>query len=315
MALLVECLRERARRVKSVLCVGLDLEPKHVPPPFGPGQNLECMYHYGCGVIEIAAAHAAAVKPQYAFYGRWGPPGFHLLQRLVAFAKSKGLLVILDAKRADIGSTMTAYGDEVFGQIGADACTFVPYLGGTFMPPPDEDPDIWLPWLDQGRCVISMVRTSNPEAAELQDLELADGSKVYEWMAAKVKEWAEVVAERTKGRGTVGGVIGATWPEQAVRCRELVGGEVLALIPGYGEQGGGAEGAVQAVPTSDGLIAGVVNSSRGLTLKSWSGADPADIRTPNDALELVEAAVIEADQELNAALTTKIGRDPYATLA
>ncbi len=293
----------RVEETKSVLCVGLDPTIDHVPPEMRMGSDIPSIRSYILKVIDIAAEKVPVVKPQYAYYGAMGWQGLVLLNDIVAYAKHKGLLVILDAKRADIGSTMEMYGGEVFDQIGADACTFVPYLGSTFNPS-------WMPWLKLGRCVISMVRTSNQEAAELQDLVLKNGNCVYEQVAIMTESWANIVAKETGGIGTVGGVIGATWSEQAVRCRELMGDDVFALIPGYGAQGGGAEGAVAGLPASDGTLCGTVNSSRGITFNSWCDKETGEPK-PGDPMQLVEQAVDDANQELNAALEAKLGYDPY----
>jgi orotidine-5'-phosphate decarboxylase len=178
-------------------------------------------------VIILAATRVPVVKPQYAYYGAFGPEGIEMLIRLVKYAHELDLLVILDAKRADIGETVEQYGEEVFGEYGVNACTFVPYLGPTF------DPS-WMSWFKRGKMVIPMIRTSNPEAALLQDAKLVNGMLVYEQMASWVKEWHAKIAEETDGAGAVGGVVGATWPEQAPRCRELAGDDVFFLIPGYG---------------------------------------------------------------------------------
>jgi len=291
---------ERVAKTKSVLCVGLDPTPDHVPFDLRRENTIGGIERYIREVIGIAAAIVPVVKPQFAYYAALGQDGEEMLQRLVKYAHSKGLLVILDAKRADIGETMEQYGNEVFGKYNADACTFVPYLGSTFNPS-------WMKWLKQGRMVISMIRTSNPEAEMIQDLELKDnGLKIYEHLAQLVADWTIQVAEATNGAGSVGGVVGATWPEQAVRCRQLAGNDVFFLIPGYGAQGGGADGAIVGLPNSRGEMMGVVNSSRGITLQSWWDKNTKQPRNGNK-LELVKNAIEAANADLNAALERKLG--------
>lgn len=293
---------ERAYLLKSILCVGLDPTSKHVPPQFGRG-NIGGIESYLHQVIGHAALRVPAVKPQYAYYAALGNGGIEMMCRLIEHAKSRGLLVILDAKRADIGETMEQYGTEVFAMYGVDACTFVPYLGSTIMPP-------WLPFFKQGCSAISMIRTSNSEAAQLQDLELKNGLLIYEQMAQMVKSWNEQVQTETSGAGGVGGVVGATWPEQAPRCRELAGDDVFFLTPGYGAQGGGAAGAVAGLVNSQNVIMGTVNSSRGITLDSWFNRKTGEPRE-GDHMDLVIKAIDDANTDLNSALFAKYGSDIY----
>jgi len=294
---------QRVAVTQSVLCVGLDPTPDHVPPDLRRGNAIEDIKRYIHEVIDIAAFLVPVIKPQFAYYAALGPDGEEMLRLLVKYAQNMGLLVILDAKRSDIGQTMEQYGNEVFGKYGADACTFVPYFGDTFNPS-------WIKWLKQGRMVISMIRTSNPEAAMIQDLELKEsGLKIYEHLAQLVAAWDVKVAEATDGAGSVGGVVGATWPEQAPRCRQLAGDDVFFLIPGYGAQGGGADGAVGGLPNSRGELMGAVNSSRAITLTSWWDKDKRQPRE-GKALKLVKAAIEAANADLNAALQ-RAGKLPW----
>lgn len=291
---------QRVAVTRSVLCVGLDPTPAHVPLALRDGNTIGDIEHYLYEVIGIAAPLVPVVKFQVAYYSALGPEGENMLVRLIKYAHSLGLLVILDAKRGDMDETMEQYGEEVFGKYDVDACTFIPYLGPTFNPP-------WMKWLQQGRMVISMIRTSNSGAAVLQDLELgANGLKLYEYVAQLVSTWHHQVALATDGAGGVGGVVGATWPEQAPRCRALAGDGVFLLIPGYGAQGGGADGAVAGLPNSRGELMGCVNNSRGSTLYSWWDRDKKEPRK-GDALELVKAAINAANADLNAALERKLG--------
>lgn len=285
---------QRVATTKSVLCVGLDPTPEHVPLDMRSEDVVSGIYDYLEKVIDIAAPLVPVMKFQFASYAALDDDGLSVLDDLIAHAQSKGLLVILDAKWADIGETMEQYGEKVFGKYNADACTFVPYFGSTFNPS-------WMKWLKQGRMVISMIRTSNPEAEIIQDLELKEsGLKIYEHLAQLVAGWNAKVAEATNGAGAVGGVVGATWPKQAVRCRELAGDDVFFLIPGYGAQGGGADGAVGGLLNSRGEPMGVVNSSRGITLYSWWDPKTKQPRK-GDAFELVEKAIDAANADLNAA--------------
>ncbi|MDI6814339.1 MAG: orotidine-5'-phosphate decarboxylase [Desulfitobacteriaceae bacterium] len=291
---------QRVADTKSVLCVGMDPTPEHVPLGMRSDDIISGIRTYLREVIDIAVPLVPVVKPQFAYYAALGNDGLSILRDLIEYAHGKDLLVILDAKRADIGETMEHYGEEVFGKYNADACTFVPYLGSTFNPS-------WMKWLKQGRMPISMIRTSNPEAETIQDLELKEsGLKIYEHLAQLVAGWNAEVIKATDGAGRVGGVVGATWPEQAVRCRELAGDEVFFLIPGYGAQGGGADGAVGGLPNSRGELMGTVNSSRGITLMSWWDRNTKQPRE-GDPLELVKKAIEAANTDLNTALERKLG--------
>jgi orotidine-5'-phosphate decarboxylase len=288
---------ERVRKTRSVLCVGLDPTLEHVPPALRDGNPVSDIDCYLRIIIDMAAPLVPVIKTQFAYYAALGLEGLLMLERLIAYARAKGFLVIMDAKRADIGETMQQYGKEVFCHYHADACTFVPYLGSTFNPS-------WMEWLKQGKMVISMIRTSNPEAVELQDCVLKDGLKVYEHLAWLVGRWNAKVFEKTQGAGSVGGVVGATWPEQAKRCREFAGNDVFFLIPGYGAQGGGAEGAVISLRSNRKQLMGTVNSSRNITLFSWWDKAKKEPRK-GDPLELVKRAIETANVELNAALLGK----------
>ena len=294
----------RAKEVQSVLCVGLDPTYEHLPPQWRP--ELDYLFDYMKRVVNLAAKHAAVVKPQSAYYEDFGPEGTRALINLVEYAHGLGLPVILDAKRQDIGPTDARYADSVFGVIDADACTRNTYLGSTFMPSSDGKCKGWLPWLDIGRAALPMIRTSNPEAVQLQDQRLESGFTVYEWAAEQAATLDREVSCLTSGRGSVGGVVGATWPEQAVRCRKLAP-DVFFLIPGYGAQGGGAEGAVAGFP-ADGRLLGTVNSSRGIT-QAWRDKDGR--AKPGDPLDWVAAAIHSANSELNTALAAHLGHNPY----
>src|SRR3989339_439289 len=149
----VESYVSRAREMRSILCVGLDPTYDQVPPSMRQRNDWRAdIYYYIHSVIDIAASKVAIVKPQYAFYGAMGSDGFRILHDIVAYAVDCYLLTILDAKRADIGNTMEAYGREVFDEIRVHAVTAVPYLGSATIQP-------LMPWLKRNRCVISMVRT------------------------------------------------------------------------------------------------------------------------------------------------------------
>jgi len=259
----------------SAACVGLDPRPELIPEEImkcsrqrtEAGGRVAAALSFAREIIEIVAPHVAVVKPQAAFYERLGAAGMMAYAETVASAKRKGLLVVGDVKRSDIGSTAEAYaaghlrqqpGGEEVGPLAADAVTVNPYLGS----------DGVAPFVDaakeEGRGVFVLVKTSNPSSAEFQDLKV-DGTELFVKVAQKVNEWGGTLIGK-RGYSSVGAVVGATYPEQAAALRAIMP-TAFFLVPGYGAQGGSAKD-VAACFNSDGLGA-VVNSSRGI-IYAWT---------------------------------------------
>jgi orotidine-5'-phosphate decarboxylase len=265
-----ERLAARVQATDSRVCLGVDPRPEAHPlthpDRFGgdPAQVAKAVVYYFQAIFEATAAHIACAKLQSAFFEVLGIPGLIAMAQLIATLKAKGVPVIVDAKRGDIGSTAEAYaraylGDGVFG---ADALTVNPYLGA----------DSLAPFVQQavaaGRGLFVLVRTSNSGAADLQDLVLASGERLYERVAERVAE----LAEGCRGGAPyapVGAVVGGTAPDALSALRARLP-HVWFLVPGYGVQGGSAEGVAGAFD-GEGLGA-VVASSRALTY-SGDGAD------------------------------------------
>ncbi len=218
---------------------------------------------FGRGVVDVLAGLVPAVKFQAAFYEALGPSGLAAMKDSSAYARSKGLIAILDGKRNDIGSTAEAYAQAYLGEVAidglleapwdADALTINPYLGVDGIAPFVEVAR------KRDRGLFVLVRTSNPSAREIQDL-VADGRPIYRHVADLVKTWSAPDRDAS-GYGLLGAVVGATYPEQLAELREALPG-VIFLVPGYGAQGGTARD-VAAAFDADGLGA-VVNNSRGL---------------------------------------------------
>jgi orotidine-5'-phosphate decarboxylase len=217
-------------------------------------------------VIDVVAPLVPAVKPQAAFFEQLGPAGMTVLGGLIAYARQKGLLVILDGKRNDIGSTATAYAQGMLGAEspwGADALTVSPYLGD----------DSLKPFIDvaskRSAGVFVLVKTSNPGGKMLQDL-MANGQPLYRHVADYVERQAAATLGDC-GYGAVGAVVGATYPAQLTELREAMP-QTLFLVPGFGSQGGTARD-VAAAFDSRGHGA-IVNNSRGIifahSLKPYS---------------------------------------------
>jgi orotidine-5'-phosphate decarboxylase len=253
-------------------------------------------------VIDAVASYACAVKVQAAFFEALGPPGFEALARALRLARDHGLAAIADAKRGDIGPTSRAYAQGFFGGqevdadvlpgLGADAVTVNPYFGTDGVEPFLEASDAG------GGGVFVLVRTSNPSAAELQDLELAGGEgapgPLYRRVAALVRRWAEG-REGACGYSSVGAVAGATSPGALAQTRELLPRSIL-LVPGYGAQGASA-GEVACAFDARGEGA-VVSASRSITFADRSA----------ETLEELAAAAARAAREMRDAVREAVAR-------
>ncbi|WP_255195166.1 orotidine-5'-phosphate decarboxylase [Halorarius litoreus] len=228
-------LAARIETTDSVVSVGLDPDPDRLPDFLDSDLP---RWAFNRRVIDATHEHAACYKPNAAFYE--DADGWRSLQETVAYAHGKGVPVLLDAKRGDIGNTARQYAkilDEV------DAITVNPYLGR----------DALEPFLSrEGKGVIVLARTSNPGARDFQNLEVGNEKKLYEYVAQRAAEWND--------NGNVGLVVGATAPDELEEVRELVP-DLPFLVPGVGAQGGDAEAAVE-FGLADGV--GLVNSSRGI---------------------------------------------------
>ena len=251
-------LRERIAEVDSVVSVGLDPDPDRLPE-FVADADLP-RWAFNRRIIDATHEHAACYKPNAAFYE--DDDGWRALRETIAYAHGKGVPVLLDAKRGDIGNTARQYAQILDDDHGpaADAITVNPYLGRDALDP-------FLQQAEKG--IFVLCRTSNPGGADLQDLELASGEPVYERVAALADVWNE--------HGNVGLVVGATAPEELEEVREIVP-DIPFLVPGVGAQGGDAEAAVEyglAARSDDEIPVGLVNSSRGII---FAGED-ADTRT------------------------------------
>jgi orotidine-5'-phosphate decarboxylase len=227
----------------------------------GDGGSVQQAAAYGafcCHVIDVVAPLVPAVKPQAAFFEQLGPPGMSVLAEIIQYAEEKGLLVILDAKRNDIGSTATAYAQGMLGSggqspWGADAITVSPYLGD----------DSLLPFVEvateRRAGLFVLVKTSNPGGGMFQDL-VADGQPVYRHVARYVERLAEQTAGAC-GYGAVGAVVGATYPQQLAELRAEMP-HAWFLVPGFGSQGGKAADVAAAFDPQGG--GAVINNSRGI---------------------------------------------------
>ena len=235
-------LTEANRRTATPLCMGIDPHISMIPAIFGDAQDgaasdaaIRAIDDFSMACLEQAIGNVAAIKPQAAFFEQQGPAGMQILQNLGRAAIDAGLLVIMDAKRGDIGSTSTAYAAGWIGHdapFPSDALTVNPWLGI----------DTLAPFLDRadatGSGLFILNRTSNPGAGDLQD-QLVDGQPLYQHLAALLAPLA--TARKGKlGISSLGIVAGATWPEEAEALRTALV-DAPFLVPGFGAQGAGAE--------------------------------------------------------------------------
>ncbi len=222
---------------------------------------------YNKGLIDALHDIVPAIKPQVAFYEAYGWQGMRALADTISYAKEKGMFIITDGKRNDIGSTMAAYADAHLGEsviidktiraFEGDALTVNGYLGTDGIAPLIK----WCKENDRG--IFVLVKTSNPSSGELQD-RLLDGRPVYEVMGEMCEKWGEDT-RTAEGYSAVGAVVGATYPEQLAKLRKCMP-HTFFLVPGYGAQGGGAGDVVGAFDKNGG--GAVINSSRGI-MTAW----------------------------------------------
>ena len=255
----MQALRQRWSNADSLVCVGLDPEPAKFPARFG--SDPDAVFAFCRAIVDATAGHACAFKPQIAHFAALGAED--ALTRLIAHihAAHPGIPVILDAKRGDIGSTARHYAAEAFDRYTADAVTANPYLGR----------DSVQPFLDRAdRGVVILCRTSNPGAADLQDLPVQAAGGTQRPLYQHV---AETIARDWNGHGNCALVVGATWPEQLREVRAIVG-DMPFLVPGVGAQGGDVEAVVRNARTADGT--GLMVSSSRAILYASQGDDFAD---------------------------------------
>jgi orotidine-5'-phosphate decarboxylase len=261
------------RRARNPVLVGLDPRLESLPQSIRGSVSPRDFpaaaraYRTFCErVIDVVAPLVPAVKPQAAFFEELGPAGMAALAEVISYARRKGLLVVLDGKRNDIGTTAAAYARAWLGRPpasawGADALTVSPYLGDDSLTPFVESCQ------QHAAGVFVLVKTSNPGGGLFQDL-VAGGKPLYRHVAERVETLACDTAA-TCGYGSVGAVVGATYPEQLVELRAVMP-HAWFLVPGYGAQGGGAKDTAGAFD-SEGLGA-IVNNSRGIIFAHASGS-------------------------------------------
>ena len=269
---MINQLVDKIKKTNAPIVVGLDPMLSYIPEGVQKkafaeyGETLEgaaeAIWQFNKAIVDATYDLIPAVKPQIAMYEQFGIEGMKAYQKTVDYCKQKGLVVIGDIKRGDIGSTSAAYavghlgrvqvGSKSYAAFNEDFATVNPYLGS----------DGITPFIDvckeEKKGIFILVKTSNPSSGEFQD-RIIDGRPLYEWVGEKVAEWgAECMGE---SYSYVGAVVGATYPEMGKALRKVMPKSYI-LVPGYGAQGGKGADLVHFF-NEDGLGA-IINSSRGI---------------------------------------------------
>ena len=269
---MINKLVEKIQKTNAPIVVGLDPMLNYIPQHIQDkafrelGETLEgaaeAIWQYNKGIVDAICDLVPAVKPQIAMYEQFGIPGMMAYKNTVDYCKEKGLVVIGDIKRGDIGSTSAAYavghlgkvqvGSKKYAGFDEDFATVNPYLGS----------DGVKPFMDvckeEKKGIFVLVKTSNPSSGEFQDQEI-NGRPLYELVGEKVAQWGDELMG--DGYSYVGAVVGATYPEMGKVLRKIMP-KTFILVPGYGAQGGKGADLVHFF-NEDGLGA-IVNSSRGI---------------------------------------------------
>lgn len=299
------------KKTQAPIVVGLDPTLKMIPNQIKKkafsefGENLEgageAVWQYNKAIIDAVYDLIPAVKPQIAMYEQFGIPGLVAFKRTVDYCKEKGLVVIGDIKRGDIGSTSQAYAIGHLGkiQIGSQLCeafnedfaTVNPYLGS----------DGIRPFMDvckeEKKGLFILVKTSNPSSGEFQDQLIGD-KPLYQIVGEKVAQWAdELMGDEYS---YIGAVVGATYPNIGQVLREVMPKSYI-LVPGYGAQGGKGKDLVHFF-NKDGLGA-IVNSSRGIIAAYQQ--DKYATYTENGFADAARAAVMDMKLDIKEALETR----------
>jgi len=296
-----DSLANAIRQQKTPVLVGLDPRFDQLPQSLvssigNAGMSREehaatAYREYCFGIIDVVAPLVPAVKPQAAFFEELGPAGMLVLAQVIRYAQEKGLLVILDGKRNDIGSTATAYANGILGRKspwGADALTVSPYLGD----------DSITPFVEVARRenagIFVLVKTSNSGGKTFQDLVVtADGQPLYRHVASHVESLAtQTVGEC--GYGAVGAVVGATYPAQLAELRAQMP-HTWFLVPGYGAQGGTARDVASAFDVRG--MGAIVNNSRGI-IQAYRNKPYAERFGESRWQEAIEAATCDMIDQL-----------------
>ena len=301
---MIEKLVERIKKLEAPIVVGLDPTLNFVPGFLldkavnEKGETLEAaadaIFEFNKKIVDVVYDLIPAVKPQIAMYEQFGIPGLMAFKKTLDYCHEKGLLVIGDAKRGDIGSTSTAYAIGHIGKVKVGSTEIAPFDEDFLTINPYMGSDSVVPFVEEckkyDKGLFILVKTSNPSSGEFQDQKVGKKA-VYELVGKKVDEWgAELIKN---GYSDVGAVVGATYPEMGEVLREIMP-KAYILVPGYGAQGGTAA-ELKPFFNKDGLGA-IVNSSRGI-IAAYKQEKYAEYGAEGFA-EAARAAVIDMKNDI-----------------
>ncbi len=309
---MIDKLISKIQKTGAPIVVGLDPMMKFVPEQIKKRAFQECgetlegaaeaVWQFNKGIVDAICDLVPAVKPQVAMYEQFGVPGVEAFRKTVNYCKEKGLVVIGDVKRGDIGSTSEAYavahlgrvqvGSQAYRAFDEDFATVNPYLGSDGVKP------FLKVCKEEKKGIFVLVKTSNPSSGEFQD-RLVDGKPLYQLVGEQVAAWGE----ECMGSGSysyVGAVVGATYPEQGRIMRKVMP-KAFILVPGYGAQGGKGSDLVPFF-NEDGLGA-IINSSRGI-IAAYQQEQYAKYGAENYA-DASRAAVLAMKEDIAQALAAK----------
>ena len=312
---IVDQLNEKIIELQSPISIGIDPVLEKIPncykepyakelDPFQAAAS--AILDFSKDIIDVTKDKVVCVKPQIAFYEMYGPHGLIAFRETVRYAKSKGLIVITDGKRNDIGNTARAYAKSHLGKVNlgngkeapcfdADFLTVSPYLGK----------DSLLPFVDEciksNKGIFVLVKTSNPSSSDIQDIVDENGSKIYTYIANFVNEQANRFVGKS-GYSSIGAVVGATYPEVAKELRKTMSKSIF-LVPGYGAQGATIKDITNCF-NEDGLGA-IINAARSIIYAYQKDFDPKTIskeefqQSVADATDEMRSAIIESLANVN----------------
>ena len=303
----IDNLIDKIKEKNNPTVIGLDprydiipncIKSKYTQDIEGAGKAI---IEFNKALIDASFDIIPAVKPQIAFYEMFGIPGMVAFEETCKYAKEKGMIVIADMKRGDIGTTAKAYSNAAIGKtkIGelnhsifdVEFVTVNPYLGTDGVLPFVED------CKEYGKGIFILVKTSNKSSGEIQDLVTEDGEKIYVKVAKLVNEWGKDLVGKY-GYSSISSVVGATYPEQLKELREVMPHSYF-LIPGYGAQGGKADDIALGFDKNG--LGGIVNASRSL-ICAYKSEIWKNKFTEEQFAEATRAEAIRMRDELNKAI-------------